>query len=133
MKPLAPSTDKPPGFWAHLKSPLPELPRSGLWLWTAMLSVGFVLSFALALRDADVASAHGVLGAVSVMWLMASALLCALVGHGAHGLRRGMRNKAAVASAFLGDLLGLAWMGLCGLLPLRFVLPSYSISRSIRD
>lgn len=120
---LQPATGTTPGFRAHLKHPLPELPRIALLLWSLSWPAALVLGLLLG-------NIH-VLGALDdsvtrslVFWLMCAAGLCVLVWLNPWPALA-MRTHGDWRSA-LGDLLGLAYIGLLGAVIVAIGLPSYT-------
>ena len=112
--------DTPPGFWAHLKSPLPELPRMGLWLWGFMPALGGLASLFLT-RDDLWRTQGSVWVTVWVMVWLSGALLCTVVWLSPAGQAAGMRGRRDWSSA-LGDALGLLWRGVFFTLATAFLL-----------
>ena len=120
---LQPATGTTPGFRAHLKHPLPELPRIALGLWALSWPVALVLG--LLLGDLRVPARFGDSVTRSLLfWLMCGAGLCAIVWLNPWPAMA-MRSKADWRSA-LGDSLGMAYIGLLPFLVTSILLPSYT-------
>ena len=120
---LQPATGITPGFRAHLKHPLPELPRIALGLWALNWPVALVLG--LLVGDLRVPARFGDSVTRSLLfWLMCGAGLCAIVWINPWPAMA-MRSKADWRSA-LGDLLGMTYIALLPFLFTSILVPSYA-------
>lgn len=121
---LQPATGTTPGFRAHLKHPLPELPRIALGLWAlslhplAMLLIG----------SSGVGHEGKPLTAAMVCWMLSGLALCSLVWVNPWPTL-GMRLRADWRSA-MGDLSGMLYMAALSFPLMVLYLPNYTDYRA---